>query len=269
MEDNQEKFIEYCRKLADEFFARLNKIRIYVPEHNLTSGNANELMLRDFLSGFSAKQYEVGQGFICDPTIPEHVSKQCDILVYDAFSYPLVDHIGEVKVVRPRSVKLVIEVKTKLNKDALYDALENISTAKKLPYMNMNVGVIFAFNSLKAKTIIKHLRKYSKRLPMEHSPMVIFLMEEGTIIHRWSPIGSLGIDDPEQKGDVYQVRKSNEDNPGAIVVAFLLLLFFEVQLGNAASPTANMAHKILQARTEKISEAFSIGDLSQESDETV
>ena len=103
---------------ADEFLARLNRIRSFVPEHNLTSGTANEMLLRNFLSEYSSGKFALGQGFICEPTIPDRathhlVSKQCDIIIYDR-DYQLVHSEGEVKVVWPQAVRMVIEVKTKL-----------------------------------------------------------------------------------------------------------------------------------------------------------
>jgi hypothetical protein len=75
-----ERMIQYCSGIASEFKAKLDRIRTFVPDHNLTSGTANEIMLRDFLSRLSAERYRVGQGFICAPTASDSVSKQCDIL---------------------------------------------------------------------------------------------------------------------------------------------------------------------------------------------
>ena len=79
MDSSIERMIQYCSGIAGEFEARLNRIRAFVPDHNLTSGTANEMILRDFLASLSTGHYTVGQGFICNPTASDSVSKQCDM----------------------------------------------------------------------------------------------------------------------------------------------------------------------------------------------
>ena len=80
-EINVGSLIKYGQGIAEEFKARRNRIRNFVTDHNLTSGTANEMILRDFLASLSPRRYTVGQGFICNPTRPSQVSRQCDILV--------------------------------------------------------------------------------------------------------------------------------------------------------------------------------------------
>ncbi len=121
MDSSIERMVQYCSGIASEFEARLNRVRTFIPDHNLTSGTANEIILRDFLARFSTGQYRVGQGFICVPTASDLVSKQCDILVYDCHNYPLVHSEGEVVLIFPQAAKIVIEVKTRLNKKDLKD----------------------------------------------------------------------------------------------------------------------------------------------------
>ena len=82
---NVERMLQYCSGIADEFAARMNRVRNYVTKHNLTSGTANETILRNFLTKLSSGRYRIGQGFICDPTTPDAVSRQCDILVYQTY----------------------------------------------------------------------------------------------------------------------------------------------------------------------------------------
>ena len=255
MDSSIERMVQYCSGIANEFEARLNRIRTFVPDHNFTSGTANEVILRDFLARRSTGRYKVGQGFICAPTASDSASKQCDILLYDRHNYPLVHSEGEVVLVFPQAAKMVVEVKTRLNKNALKDAMENIRTAKQLNYA-IN-GVIFAFESLRQETIIKHLQQYPEQLLMRHTPIAILLLNRGVIIHRW-PGTELGGGE-----NLYEVRAS-KDKDNAIVVAFLLLLFFDVQMQGVwgGAKIMNMMQQMLEDRTDKLAENIQVGVVS-------
>lgn len=161
-QDRVENLIHYGNSIADEFGARLSRIRSFVPNHNLTSGTANEIILRGFINEFLPKKYAAGQGFICDPVSSNGlVSRQCDILIYDQIDYPLVHNEGDVKVVWPESARLVIEVKTTLTKKGLEDALNNIKDAKNVnEHSPIRIGgIIFGFQSkLSASTIINCIK---------------------------------------------------------------------------------------------------------------
>lgn len=54
------------------------------------------------------------------------LSKQCDILVYDASSFPVIFRDEDFVVPRPESVKAVIEVKDSLSKKEVASCLEGI-----------------------------------------------------------------------------------------------------------------------------------------------
>jgi hypothetical protein len=90
------------------------------------------LFLREFLSKHAPGNFDVSQGFICDPSDKKWVSKQCDILVYNKNHYPVVYAEDSIKVVWPKSVAMVIEVKTSLEKKDVTEAIENIRSAKRI-----------------------------------------------------------------------------------------------------------------------------------------
>lgn len=267
---NADRIIEYSAGIADEFLARHNRIRNFVTEHNLTSGTANEMILRNFLAEHSTGKFAVGQGFIYDPAVSNQdteyfVSKQCDIIVYDR-DYPLVHSEGEVEIVLPESVKLFMEVKTKLTKSALIGtkkqkkkkelnlttstqrqggALDNISAAKQVSCMNLTPGLIFAFKSSKVRTIVKHLREYPKKLPIEHWPTAILLLNEGIIIHRGDDLKGV-------ETETYKVRKGNNDEK-ATVMAFLILFYLEKITESlcGGSTFVNILNRMLAYRTKE------------------
>ena len=251
METSVERMLKYCSSIAKEFEARLNRISVYVPNHKPSVGAANEIILRNFLSQLSTGQYSVGQGFICDPTESDLVSKQCDILVYDAHSYPLVYSEEEIKVVFPQSVIMLVEVKTGLPKRDLLGALENIRTAKQMNHI-LN-GVIFAFESPHEDTVIKHLNESLVDLPLAHTPIAILLLKRGTIIHRWPGTELGGGESP------FRVCVSKKRNSG-VVIAFLLLLFFDVLMHGVwgGAEIVNLGRKLLDENTDTVIEKLGV-----------
>jgi hypothetical protein len=247
-EINTDSLIKYGRAVAKEFGARRNRIRNFVTEHNLTSGTANEIILRDFLASLSPGRYTVGQGFICNPTRPNQVSRQCDILVFDQINYPLVHFEGDVKVVWPESVQVVIEVKTRLDRNQLAAAIGNIRAAKQLRTMIM--GMIFAFGSSRAGTIIKNLRQYSEGFPMQYAPEVILLLDRKTIFVSTRRMG---------EKSTYVVRTAKDEG---VLVTYLLLRFLDELSSLTGVPKGALftaAGQVLVNETEIVSRDVRIG----------
>ena len=259
MDSRADKFFEYCVSVAKEFQSRMNRMRVFV-RHNLASGTANEIILRDFLAKHASGNFNVSQGFICDPSYEDAVSKQCDILVYYKNSYPLVYSDAAIDVVWPESALMVIEVKTSLGRKDTATAIENIISAKRL---NERIeGVIFAFKSPRVGTVMRNLEACSRLVDSEQLPRAILLLDKGIIIHNWgwaherrvnvrSPYSDENIQRP------YSVRVAKKDK-GAVVVAFLLLLFFQaMQLGRGLEADfINALNDVLEKHTEPIITEF-------------
>ena len=243
--------IEYGRSVAQEFQARMDRIRSFVPQHNLTSGTANEAILRSFLAELSPKRFKVGQGFICNPTELDQVSKQCDILVFDQSDYPLVHSEGDVQVVWPESVRTVIEVKTELDGKSLPDAIENIVSAKRIESSTIMLGLIFAFKSTSADTCISHLQNYSRTFEMYHAPNAILLLEEKTIIT------SDKILTPLEANDSYKVWRTRDE--GAVLI-YLLLLFLYKTSSSIGSSILNALIYLRDNEMKLVSDNLRIGD---------
>lgn len=243
--ENQMKndpLIEYCTNLATEFESRRNRIRSFVPKHNLTSGTANEIILRDFLTQLSSKRFGVSQGFLYDPTNDEKASKQCDIIVHDQISYPLVYSDGNVKIIFPNAVKMLVEVKTSLKRPDLKTALENIRAAKRTNQM-LN-GIIFAFSSPNIKTVVENLESFSEEFSSKTAPIAILLLDKGAIIHDWSYGTNI-----HGQADTYSVRECESK----IVVAFFLLFFFDIQMMGTFGG-ANIKNKLIKLLKDKTKE---------------
>jgi hypothetical protein len=250
--------LAYCIGIAKEFQSRINRMQTFVKKHNLSSGGANETILREFLSMHAPTAYEVGQGFICDPINNDLVSKQCDILVYEQNSFPLIHSDGSIKVVMPDAARMVVEVKTRFTKKEVNGALINVQTAKSLN--SQMTGLIFSFYSPSLESVIKNLQAHPEYIHPDHKPTAILLFDKGIVIHRWNLMRGRDIDreagtDPEAFG----VRVAKRDK-GAVVVTFLLLHFFEtVAHGLLWSSVANMLLDMLEEHTEKAQDDIYVG----------
>ena len=244
-----ERMLQYCSSIADEFEARLNRVGSYVTKHNLSSGTTNETILRNFLSQLSSGQYRIGQGFICNPAAPNAVSKQCDILLYDYKNYPLVYSESGIDIIFPQAAKMVIEVKTQLRTNDLKQALANIESAKQLNY-TIN-GIVFAFKSPKEQTTIHSLQVFSQSLNAHTAPIAVLLLDKGLIIHRW-PGTELG-----GTSNVFFVRKSKK----SAVIAFLLLLYYDVQLQSVwgGASIMKLFQEMLESQTSRFSDDIPLG----------
>jgi hypothetical protein len=256
------RYLDYCISVADEFQARINRLRVFV-SHNVSSGTANESILREFLSLHAPSEVQVAQGFIFDPFEEDEPSKQCDILVYDQMRFPLAYADGPIKVVFPDAARMVIEVKTMLDGKALAQAIENIVSADNLSgQMDRFYGVIFAFKSPRSwKTVIDNMRKYQT---VTCAPTAILLLDKGIIIHSYGWLREKEMmSQPAKTPSVwypYAVRRSKDSRKGAIVVAFLLLLFFQSAGGGLfESIPINAIIDAMEEHTELLDDQVYIG----------
>lgn len=258
MTTRSDKMLDYCIGIANEFQSRINRLQTFVKKHNLSSGGANETILREFLSAHAPTKFEVGQGFICDLEDSDLVSKQCDILVYDQSNFPVLHSDGPIKVVMPDAVRMVIEVKTRFTKEHVEGALLNVVTATRLnPQMT---GVIFSFYSPSIGSVIKNLQQYPEYIHQDDKPTAILLFDKGVIIHRWDLMRGRDIaGTPGSDPEAFGVRVAKHDK-GAVVVTFLLLHFFEkVAHGILWSSAANMLLDLLEEHTEKAHDDIYVG----------
>jgi hypothetical protein len=256
MPERVDKMLEYCISIAQEFQSRVSRMQTFV-QHNLSSGSANEIILREFLSSHAARNYDVGQGFICDPSQEKAVSRQCDILVYNQNDYPLVYADGTVKVVWPEAARMAVEVKTNFSKGDILTAIENITSAKALNWQL--AGIIFTFHSPQLTTVLKHLQQYPRSIETDYLPDAILLLDKGIIIHR---LALARLRDIQSGADIasYAVRVGTGSRKSAVVVAFLLLLFFDAAGGvDYVTNAKNMLMEMIDVYTNKAHDDIIIG----------
>ena len=134
----------YSTAIVKSFYEKVHAIDRM--KHGLTKGQLRELFLTEILNNFLTSQFEVGTGIIID--INGNQSCQTDIIIYDTRILPTVIKNLNLGVYPIESVIGTIEVKTKLDKQAVLDSEDN---SKKL---NVNL-----------KFHDKLIENYSKRKP--------------------------------------------------------------------------------------------------------
>jgi hypothetical protein len=129
--------------------------------HAAESGAEAELILKAFLKARLPRRFDIESGLVVntDGTI----SSQTDLIIFDALNSPVYRQGPKVHILPRDNVAVVIEVKSKLNKDQLKDAAKKIASVKRLrptPITNVDqpvtfgdmimtntLGCVFAFDS--------------------------------------------------------------------------------------------------------------------------
>ncbi|MDH4162759.1 MAG: hypothetical protein OEW15_08715 [Nitrospirota bacterium] len=122
----------YSALIGESFSSKVDLLEKAIGSaHYPSLGGYKERLLANTLRDFLPKKYEVGTGFVLFPAeninpksrthFDPHnqsafnVSKQCDILVFDSSNVPAIFRDDDFVVVRPESVKAMIEVKGSLS----------------------------------------------------------------------------------------------------------------------------------------------------------
>ena len=118
-------FEQAARKLRQEF----EELSATLP-HAGVKGAEGERLIRRFLDDHLPKRFATGSGFIIDRE--ENISRQTDVIVYDALNCPVYRASAEAAIIPSDNVAAVVEVKARLDKERLLQAASNIAAAKRL-----------------------------------------------------------------------------------------------------------------------------------------
>lgn len=179
------------RHLRSEF----EEIKLGNP-HYAERGAETEIILRDFLNTHLPKRYLAEMGIVIDSE--DKISKQMDIIIYDALNSPVYRKGPRVSIIQSDNVASIIEVKSKLNKDELVDAAEKIASVKSLkksPLTNVDqpvtmsdlivtqtLGVVFAYDSSTSlETLAKNLQEVNSKYPSNHWIDIVVVLDKGII----------------------------------------------------------------------------------------
>lgn len=115
MEKSPPKNLESVRRLADkyadELSAQFRTLNLFIG-HAGEVGRAHEVFLRGVIQRFLPGKLRCGSGFVASA---DHVTRQQDIIVFDAHVLPLLLEVGDCLVVDAEAVAATIEVKTRVD----------------------------------------------------------------------------------------------------------------------------------------------------------
>ncbi|EMY6776870.1 TPA: DUF6602 domain-containing protein [Vibrio alginolyticus] len=100
-----------------------------IANHSAILGDARESFIRSILKSFLPSNLVIGSGQIIDSE--QSLSKQIDIIIYRD-DFPILRTLGTNDVYLVEGVLATIEVKSRLNKETLYEALDNCKSVRDL-----------------------------------------------------------------------------------------------------------------------------------------
>lgn len=189
----QQIFAQASRKLRQDF-SELTAI----PHAALKGGEAERLVCH-FIRDHIPKRFDVGSGFILDPF--DTVSKQTDVIIYDALNCPTYRASVDAGIYPSQNVAGVVEVKSKLDKEKLLGAIKNIQAVKQLrkvrapEYLgkvSQTFGCLFAFESaISLETIASHYCDFLRAREFEIGTHIdtIVVLDTGIITMQVRPRG--------------------------------------------------------------------------------
>jgi len=194
----QHIFSQAAKKLRQDFDELSS-----VPHAGLKGQEAEDIVRR-FLKGHLPKRFDVGSGFVIDPT--DNISKQTDVIIYDAINCPVYRASDTAAIIPSDNVASVIEVKSRLDKDARREAFANISEMKGLsktkppnmPFLvtTQTLCCLFAFSTpLTMEKLSEHYVEFTKSYGVGRHIDLIVVLDKGIInlagkisTYPWAPL---------------------------------------------------------------------------------
>lgn len=198
----------------------------------LERGEAREKVLRRFLEDYLPRRFGVSSGYVIDAL--GGVSRQIDVIVYDGVDAPVFKVIEDEKVFPVECVCAVGEVKSYLDKQELKDAIEKISSVKRLDktnrgkserrhgggyvgdhlkrdcYNDQIFGLIFGYDAIGLGTIASHLLAENKGIDRDHWSNVICVLNKGIVSYVTEE--PLLLPDPQKAVAIYRTDESEGHN---------------------------------------------------------
>lgn len=113
----------------------------------LDRGGEREEAIRQFLVKTLPRRYGISKGFVVSHKGIQ--SNQCDIIIYDAETSPIFYKDVSQEIFPIEAVYSVIQVKSKLGKKELQDAIQNIKLYKQVPRNDVTttgIGIEIRYN---------------------------------------------------------------------------------------------------------------------------
>lgn len=212
-------YIDALKKTAKRLDAEFEASQLI--QHSASKGAFREYIIKQCIRPFLPEAYGISNGECFD--IHGNMSKQLDAVVYDRLYSYTVPYTDDFIQFPYESVYGNIEIKSFLNKDELFTAIDNIVSFKKLerkaptaaqiiPNRSIDIkgvtwsdsgtydtfGVVFAYDSLEPETLIKHLQSVNADL-MPFLPNLFVLYQKKTLIMRIK----YGVDETDGREKLY------------------------------------------------------------------
>lgn len=170
IKNNIEKFVQDYKNISRQVFLDESGNLIHPGEF----GNYREKIVKELLQRFLPSRLAIGTGFII--TSDNEHSTQCDLIIYDKEHTPIIEN-SDQRFFPIECVAGVVEVKSKLNKAQLKEALIKLSVIKKLrEQIHTNV---FVYKELSKQTDFN-----AKRNPYDQLATFVICEEIDMDVHK-------------------------------------------------------------------------------------
>lgn len=187
--------LELLQAAGRQLLAEFREIKDSNP-HAGDSGAEAEEILKQFLRDRLPRRFGIESGIVLGSQ--GQVSRQTDLIVYDAMSAPVYRKGPRTHILPRDNVAAVIEVKSKLSKDQLADAVSKIAQIKRMPaspisgadepvtmspLVNASTwGCVFAYDAYTSiETLAENLKELNEGLPSKEWTDFVIVLGKGTI----------------------------------------------------------------------------------------
>jgi Domain of unknown function (DUF6602) len=204
---SQNKLAEVLHSVAKQMRAQFDTTKAV--EHRGQAGASRESIVHDFIASYLPGHVQAAHSAEI-VTATGDVSPQCDIVLFDRSTPPLLDAKTHCMLLN-ECVYGVIEVKTALHKETLIDACEKISKVKALAKTayypdplgrtytcygktytyRPTFGMIFAFDSSDLATLGNHFTAWCAEREPDERPDSVWVLGEGYLLWRNPETGLL------------------------------------------------------------------------------
>jgi hypothetical protein len=186
---------DLIQSAAEQLRQEFKEIQLNNP-HAAEGGAEAEIILMEFFKDRLPRRFGIESGIVIGSD--GAVSKQTDLIIYDALNSPVYRKGPKVHILPRDNVAAIIEVKSKLNKDQLKDAAEKISSVKRIkpsPISNVDqpvtfsdliiantLGCVFAYDSYTSlETLAENLKEINEQYESDCWIDLVVVLDKGII----------------------------------------------------------------------------------------
>lgn len=139
-------FKSFHKSINSELQTVKNRVRNLIGDkHWQKEGEYKEEIFKKVLGMFLPESFAVGSGFVIG--IDKTPTRQIDVIVYDT-RYPVLFRQADFVILPPDGVRAIIEVKTKLSKTKLKEAIEHASDNGRIILLSHQNRTFHFFNGI-------------------------------------------------------------------------------------------------------------------------